>query len=109
MSQAPQHRMSRSRKHSERASDIADAAAPRVLVSVLNYRSVDDSIVTIRSLQRQDYPNFRLQLLDNASPNDCVEQIRSQLPDLDIRVTNTNLGYCGGNNCGAAAGFARGV
>ena len=102
------HRMSRSRKHTERASDIADAAAPRVLVSVLNYRSVDDSIVAIKSLQQQDYPNFRLQLLDNASPDDCVEQIRSHLPDLDIRVTNTNLGYCGGNNAALRQGLLEG-
>ena len=52
--------------------DEADLARePRVLISVLNYKSVDDSVIAIRSLQQQDYPNFRLQLLDNASPNDC--------------------------------------
>ena len=64
----------------ERARDMADALHRRVLVSVLNYRGVDDSIATVKSLRRQDYPNFRLQLLDNASPDDCVEQIRAQLP-----------------------------
>ena len=81
---------------------------PRVLVSVLNYKSVDDSVIAIRSLQKQDYPNLRLQLLDNASPNDCVAQIRSQVPDVDIRVTEENLGYCGGNNCALRQGLAEG-
>jgi GT2 family glycosyltransferase len=71
---------------------------PRVLVSVLNYKSVDDPIATIQSLQRQDYSNFHLQVVDNASPNDCVAQIREKIPDVDIRVTAENLGYCGGNN-----------
>lgn len=89
---------SRPRKHVQRASDIASATTPRVLVSVLNYRGVDESIATVESLQQQDYPNFRLQLLDNASPNDCVDQIRARVPDLDIRVAPDNLGYCGGNN-----------
>jgi GT2 family glycosyltransferase len=76
---------------------------------VLNYRGVDESIATIRSLQQQDYPNFRLQLLDNASPNDCVEQIRARVPDLDIRVTNDNLGYCGGNNWALRQGLLEGA
>jgi GT2 family glycosyltransferase len=79
---------------------------PRVLVSVLNYRSVDDSVATVRSLQQQDYPNYRLQLLDNASPTDCVEQIRAQVPELDIRATSKNLGYCGGNNYALRQGLA---
>jgi GT2 family glycosyltransferase len=71
---------------------------PRVLVSVLNYKSVDDAVATVRSLQNQDYPNFHLQLVDNASPNDCVAEIRRQVPDVDIQVSRENLGYCGGNN-----------
>jgi GT2 family glycosyltransferase len=75
---------------------------------VLNYRGVDDSVVTIKSLQRQDYPNFRLQLLDNASPDDSVEQIRSRVPGLDIRVTSDNLGYCGGNNWALRQGLREG-
>jgi len=84
------------------------AREPRVLVSVLNYKSVDDSVVAIRSLQKQDYPNLHLQLLDNASPNDCVELIRAQIPNVDIRVTSENLGYCGGNNYALRQGLAEG-
>jgi GT2 family glycosyltransferase len=88
--------------------DAELAREPRVLVSVLNYRSVDDSVIAVRSLQQQDYPNYRLQLLDNASPTECVEQIRSQIPDLDIHVTDENLGYCGGNNVALRQGLAEG-
>jgi len=99
--------VSRPRQH-PRAVQVADAAAPRVLVSVLNYRGVDDSVVAIKSLQQQDYPNFRLQLLDNASPTDCVEQIRARVPELDIRVADHNLGYCGGNNAALRQGLAEG-
>jgi GT2 family glycosyltransferase len=79
-----------------------------VLVSVLNYRGIDESVATIRSLQRQDYSNFRLQLVDNASPNDCVSRIRAEVPDVDIRVSPNNLGYCGGNNSALRQGLSQG-
>jgi GT2 family glycosyltransferase len=65
---------------------------------VLNYRGADDSVETIRSLQRQDVSNMHLQVLDNASPDDSVTRIRAQVPGIEIRVTEENLGYCGGNN-----------
>ena len=87
---------------------VAVKNRPRVLVSILNYRGVDDSIETIHSLQRQDYSNFRLQVLDNASPDDSVARIRAQIRDVDIRVTERNLGYCGGNNRALRQGLAEG-
>jgi GT2 family glycosyltransferase len=84
------------------------ARQPRVLVSVLNYKAVDDTVATVQSLRRQDYENFHLQIVDNASPSDCVERIRAQLPDVEIRVTENNLGYCGGNNYALRQGFSEG-
>jgi GT2 family glycosyltransferase len=88
--------------------DAESSREPRVLVSVLNYKSVDDTVVAIRSLQQQDYPNFRLQLLDNASPGDCVARIRSHVPNVEIHVTDENLGYCGGNNYALRQGLGEG-
>src|SRR5262249_49275527 len=84
------------------------APQPRVLVSVLNYKTVDDTVATVRCLQQQDYENHHLQIVDNASPNDCVAQIGAQPPAVDIRVPATNLGYCGGNNYALRQGLAEG-
>ena len=81
---------------------------PRVLVSVLNYRAFDDTVATVRSLLSQDYENYHLQIVDNASPNDSVEQLRARLPGVDVRVTDRNLGYCGGNNYALRQGVAEG-
>jgi GT2 family glycosyltransferase len=91
-----------------RPGEAESSREPRVLVSVLTYQSVDDTVIAVRSLQQQDYPNFRLQLLDNASPADCVVRIRAQLPDADVRVTDENRGYCGGNNVALRQGLAEG-
>ena len=88
----------RASKRTQQSLAKADGRVPRVLVSVLNYRGAEDSVETIRSLQRQDFPNMLLQMLDNASPDDSVERIKAQIPDIEIRVTEANLGYCGGNN-----------
>jgi len=71
---------------------------PRVLVSVLSYNSPEDAAETVRCLQRQTYPNFTLQVVDNASTNKCAEKIVTAFRDLDIKVLPENLGYTGGNN-----------
>lgn len=81
---------------------------PRVLVSVLNYNSVDDPVATLRSLRQLDYPNFHLQVVDNASATDCVARIREQVPGIDVRVLDRNLGYTGGNNHALRQGLAEG-
>jgi len=81
---------------------------PRVLVSVLSYNSAQSTTCTLRSLQQQTYPNYHLQLADNASTDDSLIHIAREFPDLDIKVFPENLGYTGGNNRVLAQGFAEG-
>lgn len=81
-----------------------------MLVSVLNYNAVDDTVATARSLQQQTYTDFDLEITDNASTNDCVARIREQLPTISITRNQVNSGYAGGMNSilerGLAAGYA---
>lgn len=82
----------------------------RVLVSVLNYNAVDDTVATARCLQQQTYVDFDLEITDNASTNDCVARIREQMPNIAITRNPVNSGYAGGMNSilerGWAAGYA---
>jgi len=71
---------------------------PRVLVSILNYNSYENAVETVECYLRQDYSPFHLQLIDNASTNDCLSRLQRRFPDLDFIVSPTNLGYVGGNN-----------
>ncbi len=83
-------------------------ALPRVLVSVLSYNSAQSTTDTLRSLQQQTYPNYHLQLADNASTDDSLKHIAREFPDLDIKVFPENLGYTGGNNRVLEQGLAEG-
>ena len=83
-------------------------ALPRVLVSVLSYNSAQNTDDTLRSLQQQTYPNYHLQLVDNASTDDSLKHIAREFPDLDIKVFTENLGYTGGNNRVLRQGVAEG-
>jgi GT2 family glycosyltransferase/O-antigen/teichoic acid export membrane protein len=89
---------------------VADAPTdrPRVLVAVLNYNAVEETIETLRCLQAQTYADFDLELVDNASSNDCVQCIRSVLPEVRVHVHSDNTGYAGGNNRILKRGFAAG-
>lgn len=71
---------------------------PKVLVSILNYNSYENTIETIKCYQQQIYPNFHLQIIDNASTDNCVSKLKTIFPKLDIICLKENLGYVGGNN-----------
>lgn len=71
---------------------------PKVLVSVLNYNSFENTVETIECYQHQTYPNFHLQLIDNGSTNDCVAKLKRRFPSFDIIQLHENLGYMGGAN-----------
>jgi GT2 family glycosyltransferase len=70
----------------------------RVLVSVLSYNSVQNTILTLRSLLRQTYRNCQIQIVDNASTDETRAEIRKEFPQLEMKVLPSNLGYTGGSN-----------
>src|SRR5690606_38592265 len=60
----------------------------KVYIILLNYNSWKDSIECIESLYKLNYKNFRVVLVDNASPNNSVEFIEewakgNWLPEFD--------------------------
>lgn len=84
------------------------ARRPRVLVSILNYNSLEPTIDTIESLRAQTYPAMKLQMVDNASTDGCVEHIEEVFPDLEIVHSPSDLGYTGGNNIALRKGIEEG-
>lgn len=83
--------------------------APRVLVSVLSYNSDCNLIATLRSLQQQTYPDYCLQLVNNASTTRLPEGVQQEFPAIHIQTFTENIGYTGGSNFalrqGATEGF----
>lgn len=73
---------------------------PLVYILVLNYCSLDDTIGCIESVRRLDYPNFRLLVIDNASPDGSGAELAKKLPGSEFLQLPKNIGYAGGNNEG---------
>lgn len=73
---------------------------PSVFVLVLNWNGWQDTVKCVESLKFLSYPNYQIVVLDNASTNDSVVQIRRVHPDVTLIETGANLGFAGGNNVG---------
>lgn len=99
----------------------------KVGVVILNYKNWEDTIDCIKSFENQEYLNYRIIVVENASGNDSAirikqgvneqgrstkeisindifeENMESDIKCNDILLveTNENLGFSGGNNIGA--------
>jgi len=87
---------------------MAAADLPKVLVSILNFNSFENTVDTIRSYLAQDFQNMTLQVVDNASTDGCLEKIRALFPSLKIIALPQNTGYVGGNNYALEQGLKQG-
>ncbi len=75
-------------------------AEPLVYIVVLNYRTFEDTIQCIHSLNSIDYPNYRIVVIDNDSPNRSEDLLRESFPQIPVIQAGHNRGYAAGNNIG---------
>jgi len=82
-----------------------------VYIIILNYNGAQITLDCVRSVLKLDYSSFRVLLVDNASTDDSVAQIREALPDprVELLINSQNEGYAGGNNRGIAKALAAGA
>jgi len=73
---------------------------PLIGVLVLNWKSPQDTIRCLRSIENSNYSNYQVLVVDNGSQDDSVVKLRTAFPKLEILETGQNLGYSGGNNAG---------
>lgn len=74
---------------------------PSVAIIIINWNGADDTIECLESLNKIDYPNYKIFLIDNGSSDDSVLRLRAvSAPNLEIIETGKNLGFSGGNNVG---------
>lgn len=82
---------------------------PLVCVILLNWNGWQDTLACLASLERLEYPNHRLLVVDNCSTDDSVTRIRAAYPDLSLIQIDKNLGFAGGNNVGIRHALAQGA
>ena len=79
------------------------AAPPPVVVIVLNWNNLSDTLQSVESVRCSDYLNLGVWVVDNDSDEDPTVEIKAKYPDVRVLRTTGNLGYAGGNNVGLRA------
>lgn len=76
---------------------------PKVFIIILNWNGKDDTLTCLSSIQKLDYLDYHVIVVDNGSMYDSVAAIRNSYPSaswLTIIENGENLGYTGANNVG---------
>lgn len=80
---------------------------PLVYIVILSYNSARWLEACLTSVFATDYPNFKVVVVDNASTDSSVAEIRKFLPQVEWRLNQENLGFAAGNNIGIAQALSR--
>ncbi len=76
---------------------------PLVSIISVNYNQSTVTVEFLKSIKKITYPNYEVIIVDNASPNDNPDIIKTNFPDVKLIKSKTNLGFAGGNNIGILA------
>jgi GT2 family glycosyltransferase len=75
-------------------------AYPHVSIIILNWNRKDDTISCLHSIEKVNYPNLSVILVDNASSDGTVEAVKEKFPSVKTISNPRNLRFAGGNNVG---------
>ena len=73
---------------------------PLVAIILVNYNGFEDTVACIQSLEKIDYPNYQIYVVDNGSDQHPTEQQMAALEGTIYIALKDNLGFSGGNNIG---------
>lgn len=82
---------------------------PSVLIVVLNWNGLADTLECVNSLTGLMYENKKIVVVDNGSENDEATKIATAVPSLTVIRNGENRGYAGGNNVGIRHALAHGA
>ena len=80
------------------ACDAYKGDASHVVVIIINFNSGNFLTHSVAALQAQTYRFFATIVVDNASTDDSVAEMRKQFPQIRVIHAPGNLGFAGGNN-----------
>ncbi len=71
---------------------------PLVTIITVNYNQTEITCQLLASLRKISYPNIEIFVVDNASLRDDPSPIKLRYPEIEIILSDQNLGFAGGNN-----------
>src|SRR3989338_11579858 len=81
---------------------------PKVFIILLNWNNWHETRECLACLEKVDYPNFEIVLVDNGSNSSDIENIKEANMQHTLYNPN-NLGFAGGNNVGIKYALERGA
>lgn len=84
------------------SSSSSTGHAPDVSAIIVNYRSSSHTLSCIETLLQQEAVDIEILVVDNASGDDSVRQIRTAYPAIKLIENSNNDGFAKANNLAAA-------
>ena len=78
--------------------ESGSALGPFVVVVVLNWNNLADTLECVESVLKSEYSQFSCWVVDNGSDHDPSDRLREHFPSARVIRLAKNLGYSGGNN-----------
>jgi GT2 family glycosyltransferase len=75
---------------------------PKVVVIIVIWNGVEDTLECLSSLLQDGYPNFEIVIVDNGSTDGSAETLHEKKFPVRILRAAGNMGFTGGNNLGLA-------
>ncbi|MEW5760600.1 MAG: glycosyltransferase family 2 protein [Candidatus Thermoplasmatota archaeon] len=75
---------------------------PLASIIILNYNGMEYIEPLFNSILAQDYKNYEIIFVDNASIDKSLEYVERNYPNVRIIKNSKNLGFAGGNNVGVS-------
>jgi len=72
----------------------------KISIIIPNYNGKSFLKECLDSIKNQNYPNYDITVIDNASEDGSVEFIRKNYPEVNLITNNTNLGFAAAVNLG---------
>jgi|CXWL01.1.fsa_nt_gi GT2 family glycosyltransferase len=85
---------------------------PQVAIIILNWNGLEDTLECLESVLKNDYPNYSVYLIDNASTKDELASLKkhyTQAHKIHFIQNTANLGFAEGNNVGIRKALANGA
>jgi len=79
---------------------MSNSRSDMVGIVIVNWNRWQFTLAACRSLTGSAHRDFRIIIVDNASADDSLAQLRAALPGADIIASTANAGFAGGCNIG---------
>jgi hypothetical protein len=79
---------------------VAFIPNPSVAIILINWNGLEFTRACLSSLEKVDFPDFQVILVDNDSKKPEGQVLKKEFPKLVLLENEQNLGFAGGNNVG---------